>query len=110
MNEETTQLLKELTDKLGTTTEHLWGVLVTQAPISATTDLVSGIAFLAVFFALIFVGMRKFEKYENEVVPVISGIIGGFGLIINFICFLQNISMMMAGFFNPEYWALKQLL
>ena len=38
MNEATAKLIEELAAKLGTTAEHLWGVLVRQAPISATVS------------------------------------------------------------------------
>ncbi|MGB4574573.1 MAG: hypothetical protein WBI79_06225, partial [Kiritimatiellia bacterium] len=38
MNEATAKLIEELAAKLGTTAEHLWGVLVRQAPISATVN------------------------------------------------------------------------
>ncbi len=34
MDEQIEKLLRELAEKLGTTAEHLWGVLMRQAPIS----------------------------------------------------------------------------
>ena len=34
MNQETIELLKVLADKFGTTTEHLWSVLINQAFLS----------------------------------------------------------------------------
>ena len=40
MDSKTLQALTELADKLGTTAEYLWGVLVQQAPMSGAIDLV----------------------------------------------------------------------
>ena len=45
MNDQTVQLLRELAEKFGTTTEHLWGVLIKQAYISGVGDLITSIAF-----------------------------------------------------------------
>ena len=39
MNEQTTKLIEQLAQKLGTTTEYLWSVLLKQAPIDATVTL-----------------------------------------------------------------------
>ena len=39
MNDQTALLLKQLADKLGTTTEYLWAVLLKQAPITCTVQL-----------------------------------------------------------------------
>lgn len=41
MDERTEKLLRELADKFGTTVDHLWSVLVHQAPINATVDCVA---------------------------------------------------------------------
>ena len=40
MNDQTLELIRDLAEKLGTTTEHLWGVLVTQAYISGVGDVI----------------------------------------------------------------------
>ena len=40
MEENTTALLEKLAEKLGTTTEYLWGVLLSQAPIYAISYVV----------------------------------------------------------------------
>lgn len=39
MNNDVGELILELAERLGTTGEHLWGVLVRQAPISGAIDL-----------------------------------------------------------------------
>ena len=40
MNDQTLELIRDLAEKLGTTTEHLWGVLMTQAFISGIGDVI----------------------------------------------------------------------
>ena len=40
MNDQTAALLQNLANKLGTTSEYLWGILLRQATLSGTTDLI----------------------------------------------------------------------
>ena len=64
MNEQLVKLLDDLSKKLGTTSEYLWGVLIRQAHVSATTTLlyfIIGIIAWIVFMKL----HRKFSK-END--------------------------------------------
>ena len=39
MNDQTAKLIEQLAQKLGTTTEYLWSVLIKQAPIDALSRL-----------------------------------------------------------------------
>lgn len=48
MNDNTRQLLEQLAVKLGTTVEHLWGVLIRQAPVSGLISILGYIAVIAV--------------------------------------------------------------
>lgn len=48
MNEKTEQLLQSLADKLGTTTEYLWTILVNQAKFDVIVSLIQ-MAFMAAF-------------------------------------------------------------
>ena len=112
MNQETIELLKVLADKLGTTTEHLWGVLLNQAFLSG----LSNSAFLAVIlissvwwwrFAL---AKIKKEGKENgysssDVWPPVILLIAACGTASTIIVY-----EIMTAFLNPEYWALKQIL
>lgn len=110
MNDQTTQLLRELAERLGTTTEHLWGVLVRQAPLSGLTHLFCwGIA--ATIFTLSFKRIRKIDndEWDTPARSIATGI-WAIGLLI-FTCMLYSDSqMIIAAFFNPEFWALKQIL
>ena len=115
MNDQTTQLLRELADKLGTTTEYLWGILVAQAPISATVSLVTlvgGIIIGCVLWACGIMWQKalllKGERHKDGPFALI---IIGFMIVgvLSFILMIEAPSI-MAGFYNPEYWALRQIL
>ncbi len=119
MNDQTTKLVEQLAQKLGTTAEYLWAVLLKQAPISAATDLI--------YLILVIIGgvlLYKLHKYLSEeggeyknsiycdkeelvVIPmVLVTFLWGVIAIVCFFC----IGNIINGFFNPEYWALKEIL
>jgi len=120
MNEQTTKLITDLASKLGTTTEYLWGVLIKQALYSAITDLAFLIFSVIYGFVLYKVykwlcepvdeGGRytRFDEHEDNVVMpfAIASIIFIVFLIVNII----NFPNIIAGLFNPEYWALHEIL
>jgi hypothetical protein len=113
MNENTEILLRELAEKLGTTSEYLWQNLLNQAPISGSFGIVWTILFL---FLVVFVVnniRRKMsawkQKYNsidiNSMVALhIIGMsfFGGLSLII-----LHN---SVTAFMNPGFWAMKEIL
>lgn len=110
MNEQITKLLEQLAAKLGTTAEHLWGVLIRQARIEAVTD--------SLFVILTLVGgywyyrwIKSYIKrnpYEDAEIAglIILGIPMVVSTIISFICLF----LIPSELFNPEYWALKEVL
>lgn len=118
---ELTLLLEKLAAKLGTTVEMLWGVLLKQAWISATTDLIFCIGIILGFvWCFRFVqrkttpipeteGRYAYADWDDEgkviawVVIAIMAVIGGILLIAG----LENI---VTGYLNPQYWALKEIL
>jgi hypothetical protein len=107
MNPETLSALTSLALKLGTTTEHLWGVLVSQAPISST---VGTVLLLLWFAACVYAVKRSAAVNQNDdmKIPAVMGA-GVFALLF-FITFVSSVSNIAAGFFNPEYWALHEVL
>jgi tellurite resistance protein TehA-like permease len=116
MNEQTAKLIEELANKLGTTAEHLWGVLIRQAPITATTDL---LLLVAACIGLIIIArvlpkvVRKFEEGDEgigDLFIIIASIIFGILCLIILVLSLCELGTTLSGFFNPEYWALKQIL
>jgi hypothetical protein len=117
--ESVTVLLRELAEKLGTTTEYLWGVLVKQAPISSISNL-----FMVGLTILFSFGLWKLHKWlmgnyadtkysrydeyeEAAIIPMVFlFIIIGVFIIAGFF----TIPSIITGFLNPEYWALKEIL
>lgn len=114
MSKETTDLINQLADKLGTTAEHLWGVLVKQAPISSAVELA---LLLAGILGAVVLGMVAYKKSKKEdssdhddlvcVYCAVASAILGLIVLVVLLCESENI---VAGFFNPEYWALHQLI
>ncbi len=113
MNEQTTQFLNALATKLGTTAEYLWSILVAQAPISATIQLIQTIILTVVTVFLWRAHKRflnskaydAFEFYPGGAMTISAAIVLCIW-IVNFF----SIDNLISGFFNPEYWALNELL
>jgi hypothetical protein len=121
MNEQTTKVIEQLAQKLGTTTEYLWSVLLKQAPIDATVTLFQTLCVMIFGLALWKIHKRLlkkeskdeysetwYEKYEEgAIIPmIIATIIFAILFIICFCC----IDDIVNGYFNPEYWALERIL
>ena len=116
--ENLTVLLEKLAEKLGTTTEYLWGVLIRQAPISALTDLM--------YFILVVIGVvvlykvhRRLAKegsdghslyWHYEDAAIVPMFIAAIVLVIIFIICFFSLGNIVNGFLNPEYWALDEVL
>jgi hypothetical protein len=117
MNDNTVILLEQLANKLGTTSEYLWSILLKQAYISAITDLIfviviwlSGIILLSLH--LYFSGYKRdnslYDDYE-DFLPMIM-IVAALIWTVLFVVSIIIISSIVTAFINPEYWALKQIL
>lgn len=120
MDDKTTKLIEKLSAQLGTTAEHLWGVLVHQAPLTGAFDLVIIVIMVLCAVYLVRLVKRKTKKYDNN-----NQYIGAewdnevaaftwFGTIVYLIITMIVVSSLgkeiIAAFFNPEYWALTQIL
>ena len=118
MNTEITNLLAILADKLGTTSEYLWGILLRQAPISATVILIQ-IIFTVLSGIFLWRLHKYFSKETDENYSMYDRSNGGLEaliiifsvliLIIGIFSFFQ-IENVLNGYFNPEYWALNKIL
>lgn len=121
MNEQTTKLIEQLAQKLGTTTEYLWSVLLKQAPIEATVTLFQTLCVMLFGLALWKIHKRLlkkesedkysetgYEKYEESAIGpmIIATIVFAILFIICFCC----VGDIVNGYFNPEYWALERIL
>ncbi len=117
MSDNTAKLLEQLAQKLGTTAEYLWATLVKQAPIESAIGIFQIVVFTLLGFLLYRLngrfskendrGLSYYE--ENEPVAVI--------MVLAFIAWLCCSAILffclgdiVSGFFNPEYWALQQIL
>ena len=117
MKNETNELIKQLAEKLGTTTEYLWSVLIRQAFIEGIENiLVVAFAIITLFSLYRFYkwAYKKdaddynwFEKIDApELVYIITGVIGVFLLIMIPVCIIEAFDC----FLSPEYWALSHVL
>lgn len=121
MNETTARLIEQLAQKLGTTSEYLWRVLLKQAAIDATVHLFQFVILILVGWFLWKIHKRLMKKpadskycdtYYEEYgeVAAIPMILGGLVFVILLIFCVTNFSVIINGYFNPEYWALQKVL
>lgn len=98
--------IEKLADKLGVTVEYLWEILLEQAFISAVHT--------SIFLVVFIVGTVLLYKKANSIEPLFEretamGLM--YGIIFFTVCMSAVMSYeIISGFFNPEYWALKQVL
>lgn len=122
MNKESIQALNALAEKLGTTAEYLWNVLVEQAFISAITDLaiLAGLSLLLWKWWLVIKKnstvppKTKEDRYpsanwdESQIMISYWSVV--LGTVLLLIILLANVTSIVSGLFNSEYWALRQLM
>ena len=102
--------LIELAETLGVTAEYLWAALLRQAPIDATLNLLGGFAFVSLWLFLVWkwpsVDDGDWPLLDPEVKHIIFGITAAVVVIIIF----TVAPTIASGYFNPEYWALTEVL
>jgi hypothetical protein len=116
MNEKLTILLEKLATQLGTTTQYLWKVLLSQAKVDGVKSLLY-IAFVIITGLLLFKLHRKcsnaddgFFCYEQNEAAIMMVLIMTLIWAVMFFVGIGAASDMLNAFFNPEYWALKEVL
>lgn len=108
--EQLTQLLTQLAEKLGTTSEYLWEVLLTQAQLALVTNslflLILIIALVGCILAIKSLRKEWGEDFDKELIlPILFVLTFIFtGLIIATTHDIFTLSI------NPEYWVLKEVL
>lgn len=100
------ELIQKMAEKLGVTAEHIWGVLVRQAPITCSIHL-AALAAMAVL--LVWTGRRLYVWEPNDGDKLVITVLWALAAFIGIMCF-STMGDALSGFVNPEYWALKQLL
>ena len=115
MNEQATKLLEQLAQKLGTTVEYLWGVLIQQAQVAAFINLGYSVVLIITWIMGIklhfyFGKNGKYDDYDTGAIYI--GIMVAFAitLVLTSIAMFFFLGNIVTGFVNPEYWALKQVL
>lgn len=131
MQEKALEMLQAFAEKLNTTAEYLWQVMVRQALVAGVTDLVIVAVWIAVAVATWKVhkhlskpfdkpedGGYSWEKgtitclyFRNDSGPLIAMCVfavvllgAGVGVLVGVV------PDMITAFLNPEYWALKEIL
>jgi uncharacterized Tic20 family protein len=114
MNDNTTKLLNDLAEKLSTTSDKLWAMLLHQARIQFWTNLIIYAACALISYALyrtcrhLFTRVDKDDQFEMPAtIAVIISIIFVGVAVIGFLTTLQDT---ISALVNPEYWALTQIL
>lgn len=118
MNEKTEQLLQSLSEKLGTTTEYLWTILISQAKYEAITSVIQMSFMVAIIYFTIKLHIRFSKEddrgntmyYYKDEALIIPMIIASISSVIMIVFFLNGFNDLIASILNPEYWALKQVL
>lgn len=121
--EQLTKLLETLAAKLGTTAQYLWAVLIKQARVDATIDLLLLLLSGAVVFILLRLHLRFSKEiagthqynentlYQKHGEMLVGPMILGAAIFsILFIAQLMCVGTIVSGFLNPEYWALNKVL
>lgn len=109
MDDKTAMLLQKLADKLGTTTEYLWGVMVRQAPVAGITDIIQYTILGVCVYA--FVRWLRSDKRDfTEGGSFVVALFIGTPLVIIVIVAFFAISNTITAFANPEYWALQRVI
>lgn len=123
MKDEYMVLIQKLADKLGTTAEHLYGVLVMQAPISAAIDVITALimVLLLVFFIKTINRLTlrppatDAERYPSAIITDEAAIalmwtgVAIFGIVTMAVSF-SSLNSVVTAILNPEYWAISQIL
>lgn len=111
MSINTQEIINQLADKLLVPVEHLWGVLVNQAPIAAAT-IVLQIFIGVVFYVCTYKKLKKMANGDTDGdALILLWIVWGYcALVSAMFVFFCSVPELISAVFNPEYWALKQLL
>lgn len=120
MKEQTQEALVALAEKLGTTTEYLFHVLVSQARYDVLISVIQLAFCVAFVWATIKLhvkfmkpipgnaGYTYYNKYEEGL--SIAMVFAGIMCLIMIFCFLAGLNDLISAIFNPEYWALRQIM
>jgi NADH:ubiquinone oxidoreductase subunit 6 (subunit J) len=122
MDEKTLIALTALANKLGTTAEYLWGVLLKQAPIYGVIEILIMAAWIiatVLWFCFVVKKTKRPNATKDDKYPeaewhseaAFCAWLSVFLLMFFSGVLVSNgISKAISGLLNPEYWALRQIL
>lgn len=112
MNEQIAKGLELLAAKLGVGAEVLWGALVRQAAIDSACSLIIGALTVlgGYFYFKKLLPWAQRNGGDNELGSIVATILGGVVLLLFSVALVVSLDVIVAGFINPDYWALKQIL
>lgn len=117
--EQLTTLLTALAERLGTTVEYLWGVLLKQAYIDGIFNIIYCIIPIILIYPTYkyakYIKLKWNEWVENgwgeEIFPCVGfSVLCVFFIILLLFTITEFIPTAITAFNNPEYWALKEIL
>ena len=114
MDDKTLQVLTDLANKLGTTAEYLWGVLLKQAPITGSLSLLAiGVWVTACAMVVRYVARKtggKNPEWYEEGLQVFAWFCTVILCVLTAVVVTIEIGDAVTALVNPEYWALRQIL
>jgi hypothetical protein len=122
MDDKTLQALTDLANKIGTTTEYLWGVLLKQAPLTGVIDLLLTVAWVLGAVMWCRYVLRKTTRphpTDDDMYPCadwtgeaafFSWLSAVLVAIVAAVVVSGSLATTVAALLNPEYWALRQIL
>jgi len=99
-------LIRDLAEKLGTTAEQLWSVLLAQAQLNS----ISSLCVYLVWVAVLFVGYKIVNIQASDFCKEMKIVFYGVLSLIFFVYLISSINGVVTGFVNPEYFALNEVL
>ena len=115
MNEEILKRIDALAAKLGTTGEHIWGVLIRQTQVEIVSSIILAIVLVAHAIVLFKLAVWLYGKAEGQssynyegwyVLMALSGCVS----VILALVAIGTLAGLPTLVLNPEYWALQQVL
>lgn len=107
MNEKILEALAALADKLGTTAEYLWGVMVKQAAIGRAESVIMLTLFI-VGMILFLCYVKKGDWDDLDFKAIVTMISAGIW-VISLVVILVNTTLYLSAWFNPEGYALLKI-
>jgi hypothetical protein len=122
VDDKTLQALTALANKLGTTAEYLWGVLLRQAPITGAIDIALMAAWVAITWMWCRFVLRKTTEPEetdadrypradwSDEAAFFAWLSAIAIVCVTVLIVTSSLATAIAALVNPEYWALRHIL